>query len=68
MTKMRDSNYGSWKRKSDKRITKQKNQVRVNNRLTMDNNERFKNVAMGYMIQVERLWAVQILQIRFLEQ
>lgn len=58
MTKMRDSNYGSWKRKSAKRTTKQKNQVRVNNRLTLDNNERFKNVAMGYMIQVERLWAV----------
>lgn len=58
MTKMRDSNYGSWKRKSNKGITKQKNQVRVNNRLIMDNNERFKNVAMGYMIQVERLWAV----------
>jgi len=32
--------------------------VEVNNRLSMDNNERFKNVAMGYMIQVERLWAV----------
>lgn len=58
MTIMRDSNYGSWKRKSAKRKTKQKNQVRVNNRLTMDNNERFKNVAMGYMIQVKRLWAV----------
>lgn len=58
MTIMRDSNYGSWKRKSAKRTTKQKNQVRVNNRLTLDNNERFKNVAMGYMIQVERLWAV----------
>ncbi len=58
MTKMRDSNYGSWKRKINKRITKQKYQVRVNNRLTMDNNERFKNVAMGYMIQVERLWVV----------
>ncbi len=58
MTKMCDSNYGSWRRKINKRITKQKYQVRVNNRFNMDNNERFKNVAMGYMIQVERLWSV----------
>lgn len=32
--------------------------TKVNNQLFMDNQERYKNVAMGYMIQVERLWAV----------
>lgn len=29
--------------------------LKVNNRLTMDNNERIKNVAMGYHIQASRL-------------
>ena len=55
MTKMRDSNYGSWKRKSDKRAVKKRNQVKVNNHLTMNNNERIKNVAWGYQIQASRL-------------
>lgn len=32
--------------------------TKVNNQSFMDNQERYKNVAMGYMIQVERLWAV----------
>lgn len=55
MTKMRDSNYGSWKRVSRKGNIKKNSQVKVNNRLTMNNNERIKNVAMGYQIQASRL-------------
>lgn len=54
-TMMRDSSYGSWKRKSNKRNIKKNSQLKVNNRLTMDNNERIKNVAMGYQIQASRL-------------
>lgn len=37
------------------RVNNMKNQVKVNNYLSMNNQERFKNVCLGYSIQAERL-------------
>ena len=36
-------------------VNNMKNQVKVNNYLSMNNQERFKNVCLGYSIQAERL-------------
>lgn len=37
------------------RVNNMQNQVKVNNYLSMNNQERFKNVCLGYSIQAERL-------------
>lgn len=37
------------------RVNNMRNQVKVNNYLSMNNQERFKNVCLGYSIQAERL-------------
>ncbi len=37
------------------RMNNMANRIKVQNQITMDNNERIKNVAMGYQIQASRL-------------
>lgn len=37
------------------RVNNMTNKIRVQNQITMDNHERFKNVALGYSIQTSRL-------------
>lgn len=37
------------------RVNNMTNKIRVQNQITMDNHERFKNVVLGYSIQISRL-------------